>query len=147
MESLQPAVSLYLSQEKARVINDEKHVGSARKKMGIGKNRSAGAYLIEDQSGGIDLVTIDELSEQYGWPTVLKMDIEGAEQDALHGAKNSLGKRPLLEICLYHRQSDIWMIPSLIADMWNGTYAHYLRRYGENGLDLVYYGIPRERFC
>ncbi len=44
--------------------------------------------------------------------TFLKMDIEGAEQNALKGAKNIIKtQQPKLAICLYHRLEDLWEIP------------------------------------
>ncbi|SHJ39312.1 methyltransferase, FkbM family [Clostridium cavendishii DSM 21758] len=44
--------------------------------------------------------------------TLIKMDIEGAEQNALKGAENIIRKqKPKMAICLYHRLDDFWEIP------------------------------------
>lgn len=44
--------------------------------------------------------------------TLIKMDIEGAEQNALKGAENIIKKqKPKMAICLYHRLDDFWKIP------------------------------------
>lgn len=69
----------------------------------------------------------------------LKMDIEGAEKQALHGAKNIIqNQTPDLAICVYHKPEDIFELPLLI-DSWNLGYSFYLRQYGHCGFDLVLY--------
>lgn len=72
----------------------------------------------------------------------LKMDIEGAETDALLGSYGTICKqRPNLAICVYHKPEDLLHIPRLIAS-WNLNYKFYLRQYGYCGFDLVLYCIP-----
>ena len=45
------------------------------------------------------------------------MDIEGAELDALNGAKATIRKHlPKLAVCLYHVQEHLWEIPLKIND-------------------------------
>jgi FkbM family methyltransferase len=74
-------------------------------------------------------------------PDYIKMDIEGAEYDALLGSKNLIFKyQPDLAICVYHRPQDIINIISLIKG-WNLNYQFYLRQYGFFGLDQVLYAI------
>lgn len=44
--------------------------------------------------------------------TLLKMDIEGSEERAVEGAKETVKKyRPKLYICAYHRNSDMFLLP------------------------------------
>lgn len=44
--------------------------------------------------------------------TVLKMDIEGSEEKALDGAKETIVKyKPRLYVCAYHRNSDMFLLP------------------------------------
>lgn len=51
--------------------------------------------------------------------TLLKMDIEGAEQAALRGAKGLIqtAHPPKLAICLYHRLKDMWEIPLYLKQL------------------------------
>jgi len=54
-------------------------------------------------------------------PTLIKMDIEGAEYEALLGARDIIFKyRPGLAISLYHRPADLWQIPILINEITGG---------------------------
>lgn len=78
-------------------------------------------------------------------PTFIKMDIEGAELDALSGA-STLIKRcsPILAICSYHRQDHLWKIPLLIRS-FKSDYRFYLRPHLLEGWDLVCYAVPPSR--
>jgi hypothetical protein len=73
------------------------------------------------------------------------MDIEGAEYDALRGGVNVIRRdRPILAICVYHTQSDIWRIPLLVHSMVP-EYKLYLRAYEGDGFQTVMYAVPSER--
>lgn len=75
-------------------------------------------------------------------PTLLKMDIEGAEADALLGARGTLSRcRPALAVSLYHRPCDLWTLPLLIRSL-EPSYRLYLRRYAEDCWEQVCYAVP-----
>lgn len=76
----------------------------------------------------IETVTVDELCSGREI-TYIKMDVEGAEIDALNGARETLAcKKPKLNVALYHRFSDIFEIPLLIHSV-NPDYKLHLRRH------------------
>jgi FkbM family methyltransferase len=88
----------------------------------------------------IQCVAIDEALQGFR-PTFIKMDIEGAEIDALHGAQKTIESvGPALAICVYHRFSDLWEIPCLIYSM-RPDYRYYLRNYNYLGLETVLYAL------
>ena len=67
----------------------------------INKEENSSGILIKTQS-----TTIDELVEnnQVNKIDFIKMDIEGAELEALKGAENSIRKfKPRMALCVYHR--------------------------------------------
>ena len=74
--------------------------------------------------------------------TFIKMDIEGFETAALRGAIEIVRRqKPQLAICVYHRTSDFWEIPSLIREA-NPEYKLYLRHhYDRNALETVLYSV------
>ena len=73
--------------------------------------------------------------------TYIKMDIEGAEYQALLGAENTIKEyRPRLAICVYHKPEDIWEIPGLIHKL-DKTYRFYLRHYSFMEYETVLYAI------
>lgn len=78
-------------------------------------------------------------------PTFLKMDIEGAEMDALAGARKVIrDTTPILAICVYHRQDDLWQIPLFIQSL-SDQYRFFLRPYLEAGWDSICYAVPVNR--
>lgn len=77
--------------------------------------------------------------------TYIKMDIEGSEYDALLGARHVIQRdHPLLAVCVYHNQHDIWRIPLLIRQMVP-EYRMYLRQHDADGWQTVAYAVPPNR--
>jgi len=85
--------------------------------------RSAQDKIVEHQAAGassiaVPLTTIDKLVEELGLDRVdlIKMDIEGAEANALKGAKNTIAKfKPRLSISGYHREDDPAVLPEIVG--------------------------------
>lgn len=77
--------------------------------------------------------------------SMIKMDIEGAEYDALKGGAKVIQRdKPILAICVYHNQNDLWRIPLLAREMLP---AHnlFLRAYEGDGFQTVMYAVPPNR--
>ncbi len=72
----------------------------------------------------------------------IKMDIEGAELNALKGAEQTIKRdKPILAICVYHKREDLLEIPAYISSVYGG-YKFYLRAYGgPYSIELVLYAI------
>lgn len=69
---------------------------------------STGSKISEDGDGIVDVrvQTIDSLALEK--VTFIKMDIEGAELNALKGAEKTLLRdKPKLAICIYHSNEDM----------------------------------------
>jgi hypothetical protein len=108
---------------------------------------TAGSATSMDASAGTIAVSAEPLDSLVGTnrPTMIKLDIEGAEIDALEGARQTIGRHaPILAICVYHRQNHLWKIP-LMLRRWRDDYALFLRPHNEEGWDLVCYAVPRRR--
>ncbi len=66
------------------------------------------------------LTTIDELVTELRLPRVdfIKMDIEGAEQKAVVGAKKTLAAfHPRMALCIYHVTGDETTVPKLVTNI------------------------------
>jgi FkbM family methyltransferase len=80
-------------------------------------------------------------------PTYVKMDIEGAELDALRGASHLIRRDlPLLAISAYHRQNHLWQVPLTIQSSCKG-YSFFLRPHVADTWDLVCYAVPDNRLA
>jgi len=72
----------------------------------------------------------------------IKMDIEGAEPEALRGAINLLKtQKPKLAICVYHDFRHLWEIPLYIASIVP-EYKFYLRHHNYLEYETVCYALP-----
>lgn len=61
-------------------------------------------------------------------PTFIKMDIEGAEAEALLGGKDLIREcMPMLAISAYHKMRDMFELIELIDELGEGNYEFYLR--------------------
>jgi hypothetical protein len=106
-----------------------------------------GSITAKAEGAGVDVacIPIDELFADTQ-VTFMKMDIEGAEFDALRGAAAVIRRdQPILAICVYHTQADVWRVPLLLRSL-NPSYAFYLRAYDGDGLQSVVYAVPPRRF-
>lgn len=91
----------------------------------------------------VQAVSLDSSLQEV--PTLIKYDVEGSELDALAGTQRIIKEHsPVLAVCLYHRQSDLWEIPLYIHSL-NPSYRFYIRTHGNDGWETVLYAVPNER--
>ena len=90
----------------------------------------------------IEVIGLDELLKDEKEPvTFIKMDIEGAELNALYGAEKTIREqKPKLAICIYHKPEDIWEIPTLLLD-FVPEYRFYIRHYFFEERDTILYAM------
>lgn len=91
-------------------------------------NRAADSFVMQreaaTQAARVPLTTIDALVEELRLDRVdfIKMDIEGAETNALRGARNVIKQhRPRMSISAYHLPTDPREIPRIVKAAWPGV--------------------------
>ena len=103
-----------------------------------------GASSISNQGENlIELERIDKCITEDVRITHIKMDIEGAELNALKGADSIIKKdRPQLAICVYHKIDDFLKISEYLLSIMP-EYKLYLRHHNISGTETVLYAIKR----
>ena len=96
-------------------------------KMSIDPTNSAADSFVRQREGGqfieLPLTTIDKLVAELGLERVdfIKMDIEGAERQAIAGAAETIKRfRPRMALCLYHLPDDPTVIPAAVLKIEPG---------------------------
>lgn len=103
---------------------------------GMGLN----SHLSPTGTDCIQCVAIDQVLAGF-CPTCIKMDVEGAEYQALCGARETITQyRPDLIISLYHNLQDMWELPALLRE-WDLGYTFYIRAYGHGGNATMLYAM------
>jgi FkbM family methyltransferase len=126
-----------------RIRVHESAVGSAAGSMQFDGGGTPGSRESAVGTLTVERVTLDHVLRE-DVPTFIKMDIEGAEEDALLGATETIrAHRPILAVCVYHLQTDLYRLPTLISRL-APEYSLFLRRQGDDG-DLVCFAVPNER--
>ncbi len=125
------------------IVLKQKGVGSEAGTMYVNNGGNcAGNKLLSEGDTSVDVVTLDaDIDEEI---SVIKMDIEGAEKDAIIGTECHIrNEKPRLLISAYHIPGDIFDIPQLINDI-RDDYKFYLRFNGHGCLwpcDYVLFAV------
>lgn len=108
--------------------------------------RGESSRLTEDERKAttkVSVVNIDSIPEcrEATW---IKMDIEGAEMDALHGAQETIKRScPKLTICIYHSDEDMLRIAEYIHELVP-EYKLYIRHHSKSNVETVLYAVMKE---
>lgn len=96
--------------------------------------------IVDDGDIQIEVDTIDNVL-QGDQATFIKMDIEGAELEALKGAEKTIRQfHPKLAISAYHKFEDLFTLPQYIYSL-DKSYKFYLRRHSHLTHELVLYAL------
>lgn len=99
------------------------------------------SHISDGSNETIETVSLDDFMENREKVSFIKMDIEGAEMNALEGARKTIIRdKPDLAICIYHKNSDILDILQQILDIYP-HYRLYIRHYSEFRWETVVYAV------
>ena len=109
-----------------------------------GGNVSAGnGHIVsvgQEDTETIETAAVDDVVQEP--ISYMKMDIEGCELEALHGAEQQIRRNtPSLAICVYHKMTDFLDIWMFLKNMVPG-YHFYLRHHNRySGTETVLYAV------
>lgn len=105
-------------------------------------NGNTTSHISEESVHNTPVIKLDDAIQEP--VSFIKMDIEGFELRALQGAEGLICKnQPLLAICGYHRQADLWEIPLYMKDLLP-NHKIYLRNY-VGIIEYVFYAVPENK--
>ena len=112
--------------------------GEILKFSGNGLSGSVNSTVFSNE---VKTETIDSLMGIVDKVGYIKLDIEGAEKNALLGASQIIQRdKPILAICSYHLQDDLIELPKLVLNICP-EYKLYLRHYRLSSSDTILYAI------
>ncbi len=122
----------------------EKGVFSQTTTLYFTSEGKSSSHISENGDVSVDVIKLDDLYDVITSESLIKMDIEGSELEALKGAEKVIrDKSPVLAICVYHKREDLITIPQFIDSIVKpGTYRYYLRFQGLDLAELVFFAVP-----
>lgn len=113
---------------------------SKRETLRFADESSATSRIADAGATTIEVDTIDHIMKDR-LLSYIKMDIEGAEMQALQGAEQTIiNQHPKLGICVYHKPDDLVRIPRYIAS-FSHQYQLFLRAHSWGANDLLLYAV------
>ncbi|WP_109095185.1 FkbM family methyltransferase [Azospirillum sp. TSH64] len=100
------------------------------------------AAIVGKKSDGSDIavVSLDAILSTEP-PNFIKLDVEGAESEALQGARFLISEyQPTLAISAYHKGDDLWKLPMLVKSLYS-DYQIYIRHHHWSPLETVLYCV------
>jgi len=111
-------------------------------KLEFDNTRSSSAHISSQSESTMKIkaVKLDDILNGEK-ATFIKMDVEGAELNALKGAELTIREyRPKLAISIYHKPEDIWEIPGYILSLYS-DYRLFIRHYSLIFSETILYAI------
>jgi FkbM family methyltransferase len=122
-----------------KIVLHKAGVGETRTRVAFNSTGNMSAALSSKGASMIDVVPLDEVIESDHNPIFLKLDVEGAEWQALKGGQRLIERdAPTIAISIYHQADDLWELPLYISRL-NPRYKLFLRTQGEDGMDVICY--------
>ncbi len=124
--------------ERIEIVN--KGLWSDARTLSFAENDGS-SCLYDKGAEVVEVVSLDQYMQGREKVSFIKMDIEGAEMEALKGAKKTIIEdSPNLAICIYHKDEDILEIPNYILEL-NPNYTLYIRHYSCYVWETVLYAV------
>lgn len=104
---------------------------------------SQGSRLVGEGAAGTVEVPVASIDETAAGDkvTFIKLDVEGAELEALRGAQEMIRQyHPKLAVSIYHKKEDIWEIPAYILSL-SEDYRFYIRHYQFSENETILYAV------
>lgn len=100
--------------------------------------------MVEPLAGGATRVPVTTIDDSSPDATFIKLEIEGAELRALHGAKRTLvANRPKLSVAAYHKPADMCELPEFLASLDLDYTLGFRHHHPTLFISSVFYAVPK----
>jgi FkbM family methyltransferase len=142
--SVLPGLETFMSDVGKRGVLHKAAVGAHNGVVHFSGDGIGGGCITGNTGAEVPCVRLDDaLGNEH--VSFIKMDIEGAELQALEGARRVIARdRPVLAICGYHTPDHLWRVPLYLKTLAPDSLL-FLRSHCADGLDSVWYSVPPER--
>ena len=137
-------LSSYIGREREHIANDIQlypcGIWSSTEMISFNDTQGSSSYISDSGNTFIQCISLDDILPNF-IPTFIKMDVEGAEIEAIKGACHTIKKhQPDLAISVYHKIEHLWKVPLLLKSLGK-TYKLYLRSYEHFNQETVLYAV------
>jgi FkbM family methyltransferase len=109
--------------------------------LSFSEQSEGGGNLFGRGTNLIEACAIDSVVPDGEMVTFIKMDIEGAEFEALNGAQNTIKRcKPKLAICVYHKPDDYYKLAEYVLSLAPESKL-YMRHYTNCANETVLYCV------
>lgn len=116
-------------------------LGSRRETITFQATHDGSSLVCEHGNMTISVVPMDEVIPPEERITMIKLDVEGSELEALKGAQKIIRRdKPKLAICIYHKHEDMTEIPLYIKQLVP-EYKLYIRHHSNTEGETVLYAV------
>lgn len=142
-KGLQHNIEKNWNQYADRFVLENKGVSDCTERI-MYAERGEGSKMSQDGTVEGEVVALDDYFEADSIVNSIKMDIEGAEMQAIIGAYKTISRNlPKLAICVYHKPEDLWEIPLYIKNNWD-EYNIYIRHHTDLLNETVCYAVRKD---
>ena len=117
-------------------------IWNKRGKIRFSVSDAKNSFIANDGESMLDVDSVDNIMAGRT-VSFIKMDVEGAEYEAIQGAENTIRKcLPAMAISVYHKVDDLFRLQLLVESIAPGKYKYYLRHYSPTVIETVLYAVP-----
>ncbi|MBR5336534.1 MAG: FkbM family methyltransferase [Lachnospiraceae bacterium] len=118
-------------------------VSDSRKQLKFNISDAKNSFMSDSGEQVLDVDSVDNITEGKR-VSFIKMDIEGAEYEAIRGARKTIRKyRPVMAVSVYHFTEDLFRLCLEIEKMIPDYYDYYLRHYSPTMIETILYAVPK----
>jgi FkbM family methyltransferase len=158
-DGFEPDPKNYLKLINNKLMNSDNYkawncaVGASNRIVQL-SSQNEGSVIVSNNAGGggggskqtidVEMCRVDSKIPNTAKPTIIKMDLEGYELEALEGCKKLDLCNTVFAITTYHKLEHLFEIPLMLHELVP-SHKLFFRTYGEDWFETIAYAVPEHR--